>query len=358
MEKECKKKYDFFIKNNIIKCNSKELLCNNPKLIIESKNQEIYRLENVQSLYLYPLTVLDYIDNLKEKKIINLSIIEIDNKIDYKKMFKNDKFKHLKSVELLIKDSYKAEEFYKISEIIEYLYKKNIYISFNIKNLIKIPETVKDYYKYISYFKIFLPYTFDNNNYIEFLNQLSVINKSIQENALVHIKTYLNIEKAKEYEKMLNNFSDLNVDIFQVSKELIPLGKNNIKVQNNIQRLIRTLETNYNNYEKTKFISVKNISTLYYPRFELDERNSRNCYVCNMKPYLYKDKLLPCKVGKIFENIDEWSSEYYNTEKYFSIIEKCGKSCDDCASIFENDLLNDIENIKKQNKDISIYLKE
>ena len=42
--------------------------------------------------------------------------------------------------------------------------------------------------------------------------------------------------------------------------------------------------------------------------------------------------------------------------KYNNIINKCGVTCDDCASIFENDLLYDIENILKSNNDIEIYL--
>lgn len=155
---------------------------------------------------------------------------------------------------------------------------------------------------------------------------------------------------------MIDDFSKLNVDIFQVSKELLPIGKNNINVSAEIQNLIRSLEFKYNDYSSTKFISVKNLTTLYYPRFELDDRNSRKCYSCYMKPYMFKDKILPCKVNKIFSSLNNWSSEYSDLNKYNNIINKCGTMCDDCASIFENDLLYNVEKMIENNENISIYL--
>ena len=121
---------------------------------------------------------------------------------------------------------------------------------------------------------------------------------------------------------MINDFIKLNVDIFQVSKELLPIDHNNKKVDIKVQNLIRNLETKYNNYSCTKFISVKDLTTLYYPRFELDERNSRKCYSCYMKPYLFKDKLIPCKVNKIFNDFENWSSNYFNFNKYKNITNK------------------------------------
>ena len=88
-------------------------------------------------------------------------------------------------------------------------------------------------------------------------------------------------------------------------------------------------------------MSVKDISTLYYPRFELDERNSRKCYACIMKPYLYKDKFLPCRVNKVVTDIEGWYIANLDNNINENNILKYGVTCDDCASIFENDILNE-----------------
>lgn len=353
-------KYDLIIKKDNsyknIKCNATQILKNNPKLIVYCNKNKLYELNNIQSLYLYPLTIIDYINNLTDKRIISLNIIEIDYNLDYKSIFNVSKFDKLKSVEILIKEDYGQKEILKICEIIEYFYNKNIMINLNIKNLVDIPDLISECYRYITYFKIFLPNNFDNNLYKIFLNNLSLICNLKSKKSLIHIKTYLSQEKALLYEQMINDFAKLDIDIFQVSKELLPLNKNNEEVNKEIQKLVRNLELKYDNYNFIKFISVKNLNELYYPRFELDERNSKKCYSCYMKPYMYKDKILPCKVNKIFEKLDNWSANYLENNKYDEIINKCGVTCDDCASIFENDLLYDIENILECNNDIKIYL--
>lgn len=360
MRKNYKENYKLFVKNNenydYIMCSAKELLKNEPQLVISDNNSEIYKLDNVQSLYLFPLTVIDYINNINNKNIIYISIIEIDSNLDYKKIFNNKKFKGLKAVEISINKKYSEEEVIKIAKIIEYFYNKNILVSLNIKNLIDIPNFLVQKFKYVTYFKIFLPSDLTNNLYNKFLDKLLLINQLKLNNSLVHVKTYLSIQNVLLYEGMINDFIRLNVDIFQVSKELLPIDCNNKKVDVKIQSLIRNLESKYNDYNYTKFISVKDLTTLYYPRFELDERNSRKCYSCYMKPYLFKNKLIPCKVNKIFNDFKNWSSNYFDFSRYKDVTSKCGAECDDCASIFENDLLYTVENILKNNKNADVYL--
>ena len=154
---------------------------------------------------------------------------------------------------------------------------------------------------------------------------------------------------------MLNDFVKLNVDTFQVSKELLPINKVNSKVDTKTQQLIRDLELKYYDYYPIKFISVKDLTTLYYPRFELDDRNSKKCYSCYMKPYLFDNKILPCKVNKVLDNLNEWSSDCFNLNEYNNIIKKCGIKCTDCASIFENDMLYNVENIIKNYENTKFY---
>ena len=163
--------------------------------------------------------------------------------------------------------------------------------------------------------------------------------------------------QSKYYENILNDLNNLKVDIFQISKELQPLNRDNIMVDLEVQNNIRELEKKYNTYEKTKFLSVKDITCLYYPRFILDERNSKICYACRMKPYFKGNRLLPCKVKKITNSLDSWSSSLdVDITDYNSKIKKCGNECDDCASIFENDILCDIEDVLCHNEDADVLL--
>lgn len=332
------------------KVDSKDILIYNPKLIILKEKNIIFKLENIQTLYLYPLTLLDYVKNLANKDIITINIINIDSKIDYTKILSNKIFKNLKAVELLIKKTYNDEEYEKIFEIINYLYIRKIKISLNIKNLNSISDKFYKYYECITYFKIFLPNILNQEEYNKFIDNITLIKNNRNNNSLLHIKTYLNKKQVYHYQKTLEEFSNLKVDVFQVTKELIPIGKKNIEVDISIQKKVRKLEKQYYNYNKTKFITVKDVSTLYYPRFELDERNSRKCYACQMRPYLNGKSILPCNVANVIENLNDWSSNYNKINEYKKIVANCGIKCDDCASIFENDTLNEIEKILEKEK--------
>ena len=179
MKKDCEKYYKLFVKNNenynCIRCSAKELLKNEPQLVIVNNNSEIYKLDNVQSLYLFPLTIIDYINNINNKNIIHIGIIEVDSNLDYSEIFNNRRFKYLKAVEISINKNYGEKELIKIGEIIECLYNKSILVSLNIKDLINIPDFLVQEFKYVTYLKIFLPNDLEYNSYKDFLNKLLLI---------------------------------------------------------------------------------------------------------------------------------------------------------------------------------------
>ena len=116
------RKYDLFMKDKIIQCNAKQLLKINPKLVVDSNGFVLYELENVQSLYLFPLTVIDYIENLTRKNIICINIIDVNCNLDYKQIFDKDDFDNLKSVEILIRKDYDKKRILKICDMIKYFY--------------------------------------------------------------------------------------------------------------------------------------------------------------------------------------------------------------------------------------------
>ncbi len=354
-----KKEYELILKNaETIKCDIRELFNYNSKLLlVDSNGKELYCCNNIQSLYLYPLSIVDYISNLSIKKIISLNIIEIDELIDYVELLSRNEFNSLKAVEILIKDTYSDKQINKISEIIQFLSKRKILVSLNIKNICKLNSSLISFFKNITYFKIFLDNMITPEEYQLFLDKLSLIRKESNNSALLHVKTYINLNQVKLYNQIMNDFVRIGVDVFQVSKELIPLDTENILVNDDNQQIIRQLEEKYSSNNQCRFISVRDISILYYPRFELDERNSRKCYASKMKPYLYSDNILPCKVAKVLNNISEWKLDYNNSNHLNQVFDKCGTTCDDCASIFENDLLYDVEEIISANE-CRVILKE
>ena len=316
-----------------------DLLVKSPSLVVESSTKK-YTLENIQTLYLYPLSIFDYIANLEEQEIIKLTFLSLDRNIDYDFLFINY-FKELKSVEFVIDNSY-LDKIDILKNIINLLYEKNIKITLTINNLLEIKDFLKDYYEKITYFKIYMLNLINKDNESDFYKYLSIISNN--SSGLIHIKTYISIDEYLYYERTLKQLKKLDIDIFQVSKELIPLNKENINLDSSIEKNIRILEKKYNKFN-TKFISVKDLSTLYYPRFELDERNKRKCYACLMKPYIDGKYLIPCKVNEIINDEDKYGTALKSIDKYKDKVQNVGDTCSDCASIFENDSLGCISEL-------------
>ena len=315
----------------------------NQKLIIKKNNSCVYQTNETQPLYLCPLTLEDYVKNIKEILPIKLHIIKLDEEINYEIFFENQYFNKLLNVEINIDDKKDLET---IKNLILVLQNKKIKISLNIKDITKLPNTfLKTLKNKITYYKIYWNY----NNLQKLIKKLNIIN---DKKALIHIKSYLKLEEINNYKDYIKLFKTNNVDIFQLSKELIPLNKENIIIDKKYEKIIRKLEEE-NRTGSFIFKSVKNLAELYYPRFELDERNSRNCYACRLKPYLYKEILLPCKVNEKINNFNVWGVKDYNDLTKF---EKCGKVCDDCASIYENDILDEINNVIKNMSDFEIKI--
>lgn len=78
------------------------------------------------------------------------------------------------------------------------------------------------------------------------------------------------------------------------------------------------------------------------PRFELDDRNSRKCFACLMKPYVDGKYIIPCKVNKIISNKDKYGTTLNDINNYQVKVNNIAISCSNCASIFENDALGTI----------------
>ncbi|MEG1009442.1 MAG: hypothetical protein RSF67_06505 [Clostridia bacterium] len=336
-----------------------EMLYRKTKLLIVNKTSEdiIMTINDIQPLYLYPLSILDYCKSLLDQKIkipltmIKISIIDFDKKNNYIDKLRKLNLKYLSNVEIEISEKYNDSLLNEMIEFLNYLTIKNIKITLLFKTIDVADELLIKFCSICEFFKIIMPNILNTPLFDEFAHKLEIICSNKKDISVVLIKSYLDVEQSAYYEKAINIFDQLNINIFQLSKELMPINIiDNPQVSQDIQDNIRLLEGKYCNAQRTKFISVKDISTLYYPRFELDERNSRKCYACVMKPYLLKDKFLPCRVQRVIDNIDDWYVSNLDNFINKTNISKCGMGCDDCASMFENDILNEIDTIIQRHK--------
>ena len=112
---------------------TKDIIKYDVKLDLICNKKIVKQIYNTQSLYLYPLTLIDYVNNINN--IINLNIINIDYDFDYVTYLDNYRFRHLLNIEILIKNDYKEEQYKKINEIINFLINRKVKVSLNIENL-------------------------------------------------------------------------------------------------------------------------------------------------------------------------------------------------------------------------------
>lgn len=323
-------------------------LLNSKRLIVLNQGKEVYSTNNIQSLYLYPLNILDYVKYAKEKKTLMYNILNIDG---IKNNYNNLEIEELKNVEILV-DKENLKQFSEIVKFSQILKKKNKLVSFNLKTLNIDEIFLKKLCDIGDYFKVRLSNFENEDDYKSYLNKINQIKKWCNQDSVIHIKGYLEEKQVKYYEKLVRDTKE-NVDIIQISKELIPISyKTNPKVSNDVIDKIRALERTNEN-----FISVKDLKTLYYPRFELDERNSHKCYVWYIKPYIKDNYILPCKVNKVIKNIDDWKVREILSDNNSNVI-KYGKKCDDCASIFENDTLAEIIEFYNKGYDFLLEIDE
>lgn len=324
---------------------AKDMVFLKPKLVaVDDSNKVIFRVDDTQPLYLFPLNILDYVKNIDSNKSIVLNILDFDNTIDYVEYIKCN---NCLSVVVNINKELSKNDISKIIAIKELNVKLTLNIKYYAKNLIYLLP-------YADYIKIFFEGNFCNKKmYKELCDFIVIVSNYKNNKSFVMVKSNINKKSVKIYEKFIKFILSKNIDLFFLSKELLPINfKQNIKF--NKQKRIRYLENKYLN----RFKSVKNLNTLYYDRFCLNNNNSKKCFVCRLSPYVIADKLYPCKVSKILENycLGKLSNIDKNSQKF--ILDKCGKTCDDCASIFENDFLFRVEQFmnKCHSKKIRFYL--
>ena len=55
--------------------------------------------------------------------------------------------------------------------------------------------------------------------------------------------------------------------------------------------------------------------------------------------------VIPCKVDKVLNNLEKWKCSDFDGKTNTAVFRMVGKECDDCASLFENDILTEINKV-------------
>ncbi len=312
--------------------NSKQLLLNNPNLVAVRDNEEILFHVDNQFLYLYPLNIIDYANSIKNKKPIklvvkNLKTEDIEKILDFinNAMSKDEQIN--RCVEFEIKDEIQNANL--LEDLFKTIVDKKIKIVLNFKTYTQFNNFAKCF-KYVDNFK------FSIHNCKEFNKFIKKVKIKSGNSQLLFAKIYLDIKQINMYYSFVKKLKKLNFDYVLFTKNLLPDGIKNENIDLDIKYKLSKIKYKLEN-ENFKVKLVKDFTTLYYPLFKLDKRNTRNCYASKVCNYLIDGKLYPCATRQIVScniSLDNSKSKNY-----------IGTKCSDCASIFENDYLEQIYKI-------------
>ncbi len=310
--------------------NSKEIIFKNPNLVAVQDKQEIVFNTDNQFLYLYPLNIIDYVNSFRNKKPIKLVVKNFKTEDCYKILNFVDNIMSKdeginRCVELEIKDE--VQDWNLVEKILDYLFQNNIEIVLNFKSYIQLKDYIK-IFKFVNCFKFSI---YDCCEFEKILKEFKNIKKD--ERQFLFAKIYLKENQINRYHSLVKKLKGLKFDYVLFSKELMPKEGNNIKISPMVKYNLFKIKHKFED-ERFKIKIVKDLTTLYYPLFTLDERNTKKCYASKVCNYLINGRLYPCATQQILK--DNVLLEDEDSKNYI------GSKCSDCASIFENDYLEQI----------------
>ena len=314
--------------------NSKELLFDNPNLVAVLNGKEFIFDTDNQFLYLYPLNIIDYVKAVQKHKPIKLVVKDfqseqIENVLNYVNNVMDIDNNVNRLIEFEIQNY--PQNLSEVYELFKNIYNRNIKITLNFKSL----SCIKNYipvFKFVNSLKISI---FDCKNAKKQLKNLKTFKQRKEQ--FLFAKIYLNLKQIDEYYSFVKQLKALCFDYVLFTKVLLPKGMENVSIDGDVKYKLHKIKHDFE--DKTfKIKLVKDLSTLYYPLFTLDSRNTKHCYASKVCNYLIDGKLYPCATRQILKDnvlLEEEKSKDY-----------IGTKCLDCASIFENDYIDKILSTK------------
>lgn len=310
--------------------NSRQLIFKNPNLVAVLDKQEIVFNTDNQFLYLYPLNIIDYVNSFKNKKPIKLVVKnfktqDCDKILNFVNTIMSKDEEANRCVEFEINEEVK--DWKEVKNTFEFIFHKNIKIVLNFKSY----QQLKDYIKLCNFVNCIKFSIYDCDEFDKFLKEFKNFKKD--EKQFLFAKIYLDHKQINHYYTFVKKLKKLKFDYILFSKKLLSAGDMNVKIEPMVKYELFKIKYKLED-EKFKIKIVKDLTTLYYPLFTLDERNAKKCYASRICNYLINGKLYPCATKQILK--DNVLLEDEEAKKYI------GFKCSDCASIFENDYLDQI----------------
>ena len=291
----------------------KMMVFEKPSLWLVSGNTVVHEWKNAQPLYFYPFSVLDFLQSGLAHR--ELRIIDSAGQISMQaiRQFPGSKV-HFEKINPRLM-SYAQKLGCKVSLIcnLEDINEENVKILRNLDFLIvRVNSPDSD---------------------------LSVLRGVPGKKLLFGIRTYLS-NSTNNFDVLAKNARSIGVDFIHISKKLIAqhqeaVPEEDMKKINDLTKL---------QTESFKVILPRDTSTVFNEKFAISEvyENSRSCVFSRHRIVLYKGKFYPCYTRSILE-----SERFASTTPKFSreISGKFGKTCTDCACIYENDLFDQISKI-------------
>lgn len=287
-----------------------------PRLIMYSDGKEVESWTNTQPLYFYPFSWLDYLgrENIRDIHIQDCSPELAEGEI---KSLDAGKVHFENTNERLI--SFAKERGHKVSVIC------------NLEEL--LPEQIKGLL--ISDF-VRIRINKSNSN-LHFLSNLP------NENVLSCIKAY--IGEDCNYQNLASQAREIGFDFFHITKRL-QNGFNNPQIskeeKEEISRL-QELET-----ENFRVVIPSSLEKKFAKKFEITPGlgNVSSCDFSRYRLVLKENRYYPCYTQKIL------AQPGFTKED----IKGHNRNCLDCACIYENDMLHNIETKMKRYKNTSFAL--
>ena len=286
-----------------------------PTLWLVSGGRAIKSWANTQPLYFYPFSVLDFVADGRKRQ--ELRIINPDTLVAEKAIGQSMNLKvHFEGVN---------------TRLMEIALKKGCRTSV-ICNLEEINEDNSSTLSSLDFLTVRAdPSVFD----------LSTLKDIPRAWLLSGIRTYLS-ENDDDFAGLASEAKRVGFDFIHVSKKLMESKQARLlEAQANKVKDLRSLQSS-----AFRVILPRNLDMVFNEKFVISEEygNSRNCYSSRHRKVVYKDMFHPCYTRSVIESGTFASKSIVELENKYPLF---GKSCTDCACIYENDLLEDISMASK-----------
>ena len=289
----------------------KKMVFENPTLQLISKGRLVGVWKNTQPLYFYPFSLLDFVPG--KRRHIELRLIAANRKIARREILRLRNAKvYFEEVDMDLM-SVAREKGHKVSVICN------------------LDDINKSNAKALSCVDLLIVRVGSDSM------DLSALEGIPNSRLLSGVRIYLSPNNNSRLSGVIKRAREIGMDFAHISKRLIDSSQVylNEKEKRAIHRLTK-LQT-----DTFRVILPKDTSKVFNEKFEIsdDYGNSRACYFSRHREVISSDRFYPCYTKSVISSGRLSSSTLDGLRKKSRLF---GKTCSDCACIYENDILESI----------------